>query len=318
LFDLSIIIPAYRAELTLNRAINSVLDQESINAELIVVEDGVFDGTASVVEQYVTVKHVQFEKNQGACHARNHGLAMAQSDYVMFLDADDYLEGDTFLLSMLKVIKQANSSIVLGKCKRFWEESESSFYFTPPENEHPLQLAFRWLCGQSGPPPCSVLWNKQELQRIGGWNEDYSKNQDGELMLRAMFNGCTLSQNYDGTGVYVHHSGERVSGRIDNEAFHCLSRIEEYVKSQTHESDLDFSVAIATYQLQVGLRALNFNRPDIGQVWFTKWSNSWSAIGLSQLRKLTIKYMTLNVLCMLFSPHFFVKLRRRIKGVLAK
>ena len=242
----------------------------------------------------------------------------ADGEYVMFLDADDYLDGNTFLMSMLKVIKQTNSSVVLGKCKRFWEESGNSFYFTPPENETSFQLAFRWLCGQSGPPPCAVVWNKQELKRIGGWNESYSKNQDGELMLRAMFNGCSLSQNYDGRGVYVHHSGERVSGRIDDEAFQCLSRVEEYVKSQVQESDLGFSVAIATYQLQVGLRALSFNRPDIGQEWFVKWSNSWSEIGLSQLRKLTIKYMTLNILCMLLSPHVFVKLRKRIKGVVSK
>lgn len=315
MFDLSIIIPAYRAELTLSRTIDSVLAQESIEVEVIVVEDGVFDHTASVVGQYPMVKHVQFNTNQGACQARNRGLSLAQSDYVMFLDADDYLEEPHFLRNMLDTIQTNRTSLVLGKCKKLWESSGRVWQFVPPVSETPEQLLFRWLCGYSGPAPCSVIWKKSEVLRIGGWNESYSKNQDGELMIRAMLNDCSLSQSYAGTGVYVQHNGERVSDRADDKAFDCLARLEAYINKHLPATQMSYMrPALATYQLQVGLRALTFNRPDIANSWLQRWSESRSGLGFSELRRLGTKYVALNFLCALLGPSRFLKLRKSISG----
>ena len=91
----SVVIPCYKAEKYIARAIDSVLAQPYVDVEVIVVEDGVFDNTKSIVSRYSDkVKFLSFEQNRGAPVARNAGLKEVSSEYVMFLDADDFLEGE--------------------------------------------------------------------------------------------------------------------------------------------------------------------------------------------------------------------------------
>lgn len=313
--EISIIIPSFRSEPTIKRTINSVIDQKLISCQIIIVEDGVLDNTSVILANFPAIEHIQLKVNQGACHARNIGMQAARSDYVMFLDADDYLDGELFLRNMLDTIQANQTSLVLGKCKKLWESSGKVRQFTPPENETREQLLFRWLCGHSGPAPCSIIWKKSEVERIGGWNENYSKNQDGELMIRAMLNGCSLSQSYIGTGVYVQHDGERVSARSDDKAFNCLRQLETYIGSNLpEEMQSTLQPALITYQLQVGLRALNFNRPDIAEDWLTKWSESRSKLGLRAFKQLGAKYAILNLLCLFLRPSRFVRIRKFLTG----
>ena len=89
---ISVIIPAYNAQNTVLRAINSVCENAYGNIEIIVVNDGSTDDTAKVVE------HKQREdkriillnqENAGVSHARNNGIQAATGEILMFLDADD-------------------------------------------------------------------------------------------------------------------------------------------------------------------------------------------------------------------------------------
>lgn len=91
---ISIIIPAYNAQNTLRKCIRSVLRQTYKNYELIIIDDGSGDGTASIgdfyAEKYSNV-HVVHSENRGVSGARNLGMERAIGDYIMFLDADDGL-----------------------------------------------------------------------------------------------------------------------------------------------------------------------------------------------------------------------------------
>ncbi len=92
---ISVVIPCYKAEKHIARAIDSALAQPHVDVEIIVIEDGVFDDTKSIVSLYGDkVKFLSFKQNRGASVARNVGLEEVSSEYVMFLDADDFLEGE--------------------------------------------------------------------------------------------------------------------------------------------------------------------------------------------------------------------------------
>ena len=91
----SVVIPAYRSEGTICRAIDSVLAQTEPAAEIVVVDDGSPDGQASLVERTYGHRVTLVRKpNGGAASARNVGIDRAKGDYVAFLDADDYWEPD--------------------------------------------------------------------------------------------------------------------------------------------------------------------------------------------------------------------------------
>lgn len=93
----SIIVPAYNAEKTLYRCIESILAQKYDNYELIIVDDGSTDESFKILDQYKKAnKRVNIfkQKNSGAGSARNLGVAKAKGQYLLFLDSDDYVTND--------------------------------------------------------------------------------------------------------------------------------------------------------------------------------------------------------------------------------
>ena len=89
----SVIIPTYNYANFLSKAIESVLRQTYQNVEIVVVDDGSGDHTRQVVDSYDTVKYF-YQKNKGLSAARNTGIQHAKGNYLVFLDADDWLERD--------------------------------------------------------------------------------------------------------------------------------------------------------------------------------------------------------------------------------
>lgn len=100
----SVIMPAYNAEDTLERAIKSVLTQSYGDLELLIVNDCSTDGTEFILSKYAHLAQVRiFENvsNLGVANSRNIALSNASGRYIAFLDADDYWE-------FSKIEKQVN------------------------------------------------------------------------------------------------------------------------------------------------------------------------------------------------------------------
>ncbi|MCJ7694790.1 MAG: glycosyltransferase family 2 protein [Anaerolineaceae bacterium] len=89
----SVIIPAYQSELTLNKAVESVLTQDYNYYEVIIVDNGSTDGTASVIDEMKKrdhrVRSLHLQVNQMPAGGRNAGVHDARGEYIAFLDADD-------------------------------------------------------------------------------------------------------------------------------------------------------------------------------------------------------------------------------------
>ena len=84
------VIPAYNREGSIERAVRSALDQTVPPQEIIVVDDGSTDGTQSVVAAFGSSVRCITQENAGCASARNRGVHEAQSEWVAFLDSDDY------------------------------------------------------------------------------------------------------------------------------------------------------------------------------------------------------------------------------------
>lgn len=91
---LSVIVPAYQAEKSIGRLLNSLLLWNGEDMELIVVDDGSTDGTASIVSSIASrdsrVRLIK-QANGGRSSARNAGVHCARGEWIMFADSDDYL-----------------------------------------------------------------------------------------------------------------------------------------------------------------------------------------------------------------------------------
>ena len=103
--ELSIIIPCYNVEKFVQKCANSILVQKGFDYELIFVNDGSKDNTLHVLENLVVKDNrikVINQENQGLSGARNTGIEKATGEYVMFVDADDWLEPNAFELILDK------------------------------------------------------------------------------------------------------------------------------------------------------------------------------------------------------------------------
>ena len=103
---LSIIITAYNAEKTIERCINSILENEYNDYEIIVINDGSSDKTEKVIELFASDKIKYFsKKNTGVADSRNFGIEKAKGEYITFIDSDDYVSNNYFK-NLDKYLKQ--------------------------------------------------------------------------------------------------------------------------------------------------------------------------------------------------------------------
>lgn len=109
---ISVVMPTYNRAKTINRAIDSVLNQTYKDIEFIIVDDASTDNTEAIVKGYndKRIKYIKLEENKGANYARNIGIENARYDYIAFHDSDDewYLNK---LEKQLKFLKDTNSDI---------------------------------------------------------------------------------------------------------------------------------------------------------------------------------------------------------------
>lgn len=94
--DLSIIVPVYNSEKTIAKCIDSILEQDLKEKEIILIDDGSKDNSLQILLEYErkcsTVKVIA-QANMGQGAARNNGIKIATGNYITFVDSDDYLSG---------------------------------------------------------------------------------------------------------------------------------------------------------------------------------------------------------------------------------
>lgn len=124
----SIIIPVYNSASFVVEAVCSALDQTYQNIEVIVVDDGSTDNSLSLVETIHDERlRVCSQINQGACVARNRGIAEARGEYVKFLDSDDVLYSDAVAVQLEQQSKLGKNEVVFGDFD-FIDENGKVFY----------------------------------------------------------------------------------------------------------------------------------------------------------------------------------------------
>ena len=120
---ISIIVPVYNAETTLERLLTSLLSQkEAVDYEIILVDDGSTDHSPQICDQYEKQSpniRVIHQQNAGPSAARNTGLSVAAGEYVMFCDADDYVERNT-LLELSKTLSY--DILIYGVVDESWQD----------------------------------------------------------------------------------------------------------------------------------------------------------------------------------------------------
>lgn len=118
----SVIVPFYNVENYIEKCLNSLVNQTLEEIEIILVNDGSKDSSAKIAKQFQEkypnkVKYYE-KQNGGLGDARNFGINYATSEYIAFLDSDDYVETNMYE-EMYNKAKQENADMV--ECDFWWE-----------------------------------------------------------------------------------------------------------------------------------------------------------------------------------------------------
>lgn len=113
----SIIVPVYNAEKTLDACIMSIMGQSYKNIECILIENGSTDNSLSICKKYSDIYEqvkVIISKKKGASEARNMGLAVATGEIIGFCDADDWVEDDALNIVVTEFQRNSEIMAVIG------------------------------------------------------------------------------------------------------------------------------------------------------------------------------------------------------------
>jgi glycosyltransferase involved in cell wall biosynthesis len=167
----SIIITAYNYERYIERAIRSCIDQSIPKSqyEIIVINDCSTDNTRRILENYkeqITVFNLT--ENKGLSAARNFGAKIAKGQFIVFLDADDYIQRDLLLIQ--KTFLSENNSL----------DAVSTDYYLVDERGNHLEH----VNAEEKPIACGIMFRKDFLFDIGLYDEAFHAREEEDLRIR--------------------------------------------------------------------------------------------------------------------------------------
>ena len=188
---ISIIMPVYKVEAYLAQSIESVLNQDHRNLELILIDDGSPDGCGEICDAYAQKDHrvhVIHQKNGGAAAAKNAGLRIAQGTYLAFVDSDDYLE-ENVLGYMLRTLQEKNADAVQFSFQDVYRtrtEPQVLQKCELNEKEYLVRFTKDWTC--------ALLWNKLYKRSLfdGVFFEEGHKIDDEYFTYRGFLEPCRV------------------------------------------------------------------------------------------------------------------------------
>ena len=178
---ISVICPCYNQDKFLGETIDSVLAQSLKNWEMIIVDDGSLDSSATIAQRYAQynprVKYV-CQNNAGPSAARNHGVRESSGKYIFFLDADDIISPNYLQLGVSYMDAHPECVCFFTEVEYFGEKTGlTNVKYMGYKNQ--LCQSSLWCCG---------LMRRADFDRIGGFDENMKGFEDWELYIRLLYN----------------------------------------------------------------------------------------------------------------------------------
>jgi len=162
---ISVVVPAYNACATLSETLDSVAAQSLLPDEVVVVDDGSTDATASIAAGHRLQPRLISKPHSGAAAATNLGIRSAAGEWLAFLDADDLWSADKLRLQAGYLAAHDRIDAVLGQFAAFIcptvPHSASGRFVVPPDPQP------GWLTG-------TMLIRSDVMRRVGSFAEDLS------------------------------------------------------------------------------------------------------------------------------------------------
>lgn len=206
---ISVIVPLYNKGNKVCRTIDSILKQDFIDFEVVVVDDGSIDDSQDYVLKYKDSRiHYFYKENGGVSSARNYGVKVSNGEWLLFLDADDEL-ADNALSEILKLRKTyPHCRCVVGNTLWLQDGRKVNQKLNCKKAFISKTPFFLIWCNKIYPATRNMAIHRSLVEEYGGFDERMSFYEDWEFSLRMMRHGEFAYTNkyigiynQDGTGL---------------------------------------------------------------------------------------------------------------------
>ena len=212
----SVIIPSFNNENHINATLNSILEQDYENLEIIFVNDASTDNTLNIAEKILrnskrNFKIINHEKNSGVSTARNTGIKKSSGEYICFCDGDDLLKGNYISSLMKKILEDDCDISFCGMIDKFEDGKPDKLWPIEIKNskilngDEALKLSLKKY--PVAPSVCCMMFKKSFLiENELNFYDGCSAFEDIEFQLKAFCRAKKISFISEYLYVYVHSS----------------------------------------------------------------------------------------------------------------
>jgi len=179
--ELSVVIPTYNRAAMVVEAVESVLAQEGVDVQLIVVDDGSTDDTQARLDRFSSAAHYYRQPRSGVSASRNRGVALSRAPLIAFLDSDDlWLPGK---LQVQKTFMDEHLKAMICQTEEIWVRNGRRLN---PKIRHrkPSGDIFRRSLELCLVSPSAVMIRRELFERVGYFDETLPVAEDYDLWLR--------------------------------------------------------------------------------------------------------------------------------------
>lgn len=204
-FDVSVIVPVYNCEEYIGTTLDSIINQDFKNFEVIVIDDGSTDKSLEIINEKLSKSLISYQiihqENSGVSSARNAGISKATGKYLVFIDGDDYVTGNHLSelyngksdFSLVQFIKKDGDR--LSTPYHFSKEFMSCEDFIKKELNMEMPFTF-----------CQLMYKTSIIKDNGiKFNPDLVYGEDIDFALRALIYGDEVTISNEATYYYLQH-----------------------------------------------------------------------------------------------------------------
>ena len=312
----SVIVPVYNESTYIPATLNSIINQDFKDFEIIVVDDGSGDDSLKVVEKTLEKTSVPYkiitQPNQGVSAARNNGIANSNGEYIVFVDGDDIIRSDhletlynpDYDFSLTQLVKKDGDT--LTDAFKWEVENISCDEFIKKELKMEIPFNFTELSYKRS----IIVENNIEFPK------DVIYGEDTYFALKALSFGENIHISNNVTYIYTQHS-ESAINTADFKRFEIVSAFEELGEFFKNQNRDDFRKLITTSRIPKAIFG-NMNYFFYNDYSFDDTIAKMHELDLfNKLSKCDCgRNFNLKVKLFLFNPKIYYKLWKRFKNTI--
>ena len=314
--SISVIVPIYNAEQTLSECIDGILQQSCSDLELLLIDDGSTDHSSEIADNYAS--HYEFitavhQQNRGVSAARNRGLSLAKGKYIVFIDADDWVNQD-YLSTFIRYAESAD--ITVGNMVLFYSETRTTVHRLPTQLfcDHDEMLRFLLSLFPLDIPisACNCLLRRSVIEEYQlKFDEQIRVCEDTEFILRYLSHVKSM-QVFNDANYYYRMPSDTKSYGSNNGLYASLKLLENvYALTENEEIRKGFR----TYYLDWSIEELfHYNGSLPLKPLALKFARLCQPY-IHESRRPSFRHHLFRMLCISDNPTYIIRLSRFVMSI---